>query len=119
MWKNNSAKKKNVYRLDIVPEIANDELKKFNTQILSGLDSNEYKKYDDISKSIGQAKSSLDEYYAECVKVNRYATKDEYSAFVNEKIASRVYDKFGITKTLDELETLRANVAKRLCKKTL
>lgn len=110
MWKNNNIKKKSVYRLDITPEISNDDLKKFNTQILSGLDANEYKKYDNISKSIEKAKSSLDEYYAECVKVNRYATKDEYSAFVNEKIASRVYDKSGITQTLDELNKLRLNV---------
>lgn len=110
MWKNNNIKKKNVYRLDITPEISNDDLKKFNTQILSGLDANEYKKYDNISKSIEKAKSSLDEYYAECVKVNRYATKDEYSAFVNEKIASRVYDKSGITQTLDELNKLRLHV---------
>lgn len=110
MWKNNNIKKKSVYRLDITPEISNDDLKKFNTQILSGLDANEYKKYDNISKSIEKAKSSLDEYYAECVKINRYATKDEYSAFVNEKIASRVYDKSGITQTLDELNKLRLHV---------
>lgn len=110
MWKNNNIKKKNVYRLDITPEVSNDDLKKFNTQILSGLDANEYKKYDNISKKIDKATNSLEEYYAECVKVNRYATKDEYSAFVNEKIASRVYDKSGITQTLDELNKLRLHV---------
>lgn len=88
------------YKPIIRPTIDDDKIISFNANILSGEDKMEYLRYKDISEGAREAADSIEDYLAQCLKLQKEAKKEDYLEFVNEKLADNTKSWNGMTYTL-------------------
>ena len=104
-------KKETPYQLDITPKVNRQDIEKFK-QEFADIESFTHKKYSDIANGAKEATNSLEDYYAQTIKLNQEATFEGYNDFLNEKLLERLGTKEGREKIFEESNQLAKNTDK-------
>ena len=104
-------KKETPYQLDITPKVNRQDIEKFK-QEFADIESFTHKKYSDIANGAKEATNSLEDYYAQTIKLNQEATFEGYNDFLNEKLLERLSTKEGREIIFEESNQLAKNTDK-------
>ena len=104
-------KKETPYQLDITPKVNRQDIEKFK-QEFADIESFTHKKYSDIANGAKEATNSLEDYYAQTIKLNQEATFEGYNDFLNEKLLERLSTKEGRETIFEESNQLAKNTDK-------